>query len=91
MTQLRLDPEIEAQFSHRQRPVRRETFEYLTRKVNGKDQIDMDMVLIKSCPKVTQGFDQNNFKRGRVYRGTNFRGVSLNGRCNWQILTMIDG
>ena len=26
-----------------------------------------------------------------VYRGTNFRGVSKNGRCNWQILTMIDG
>jgi len=25
------------------------------------------------------------------YRGTNFRGVSRNGRCNWQILMMVDG
>lgn len=26
-----------------------------------------------------------------MYRGTNFRGVSRNGKCNWQILSMIDG
>jgi len=25
------------------------------------------------------------------YRGTNLRGVSRNGRCNWQILSMNEG
>jgi hypothetical protein len=25
------------------------------------------------------------------YRGSNIRGVSKNGRCNWQILSMCDG
>ena len=25
------------------------------------------------------------------HRSTNYRGVSKNGRCNWQILTKIDG
>ena len=51
----------------------------------------VDALILKSCPKISQGFNEHFRNQSKYYRGTNFRGVSRNGRCNWQILTMIDG
>lgn len=84
-----LDEELEAEFSDKQRTVRKEMFEYLTKSMSGRKQMDENQIVLKSCPKISQGFQEQ--LQSRVYRGTNFRGVSRNGRCNWQILTMIDG
>ena len=51
-----------------------------------------DEVLLKNCPKIEKSI--NEYYSNQICnnnRGTNFRGVSRNGRSNWQILTMVDG
>jgi len=68
--------------------------EYLLRDdACGESRMPMEKVILRNCPKLSicqqQSFMQ--LQSSNMYRGTNFRGVSKNGRCNWQILTMIDG
>ncbi len=62
-------------------------FEYL------KKLARCDDVILRNSPKIqNSGLDTLlNLEDPKAYRGTNFRGISRNGRCNWQILTMIDG
>ena len=62
----------------------------MNKNTNGKNSIKNDTIVIKCCPKISQGGGESS-ANNELYRGTNFRGVSRNGRCNWQILTMIDG
>ena len=56
-----------------------------------KQQEDGNLIVLKSTPKNSYTPHQSYFEVDtEMYRGTNFRGVSRNGRCNWQILTMIE-
>lgn len=58
----------------------------------GHPKIQMDKIILRNCPKLSICQQQSFMTQpSNLYRGTNFRGVSKNGRCNWQILTMIDG
>lgn len=87
-----LDMNLEIKFTGKQRIVRRELFEFLMGKTSdGKDKIELDQIIIRCCPKISQGLGEYFPQNSELYRGTNFRGVSRNGRCNWQILTMVDG
>ena len=59
---------------------------------NDNYKIDMEKIILRNCPKLSICQQQSFMAQpSNLYRGTNFRGVSKNGRCNWQILTMIDG
>ena len=57
----------------------------------GRLPIEDDKIIVFSSQQSLQDlqFLQENFKAG--YRGTNVRGVSKNGRSNWQILSMNQG
>ena len=56
---------------------------------NGKSGSE---TIVRSSPKIQLPYHGQQLElEGKEYRGTNFRGISKNGRCNWQILTMIDG
>ena len=84
--------DTEMMFSGKQKIVRRELFEFLNDKPHlGRNSIDFDQIIIRCCPKISQSLGEYLPQNSELYRGTNFRGVSRNGRCNWQILTMIDG
>jgi hypothetical protein len=56
-----------------------------------KNKSNPSLIIIKTTPKSISQFKQEFIDDKQKYRGTNFRGVSRNGRCNWQILTMLDG
>ena len=65
--------------------MRQELFEKM------KKYKDMNTIVLKSTPKNSYQANETYFQiNSDMYRGTNFRGVSRNGRCNWQILTMIE-
>jgi hypothetical protein len=51
----------------------------------------METTVIKKSSKILSNFHKSSVDDHTIYRGTNFRGVSRNGRSSWQILTMIDG
>lgn len=53
------------------------------------EQLSDDEIVIKNNPKAVDY--KIDIKDHLSYRGTSFRGVSKNGRCNWQILTMLSG
>ena len=60
------------------------------KKINNQN-VTFDQIMLKNSPKNSYSGASDYFnKSNNLYRGTNFRGVSRNGRCNWQILTMID-
>ena len=85
--------DTEMMFSGKQRIIRRELFEFLIGQPHsGRNTIDFDKIVKQCCAKISQGFGEyfNLPQNSELYRGTNFRGVSRNGRCNWQILTMVD-
>ena len=53
------------------------------KKLNGQN-IDSDDIMIKNSPKNSYSGAGDFFNKSNdLYRGTNFRGVSRNGRCNW--------
>ena len=49
-------------------------------------EIGLNQIVLSGFHKTSPGEKSDN-----MHRGTNFRGITRNGRCNWQILTMIDG
>ena len=67
--------------------------DYLLEKNSFDEEIlTMDRVILRNCPKLSICQSQSFMEQtSNLYRGTRFRGVSKNGRSNWQILTMIDG
>ena len=75
-----LNPDIENEFSFRQRIVRQATFDFITKK---KQNAPYDEVIINGAKKIYHG------KFHIKFRGSLYRGVSRNGR-QWQILVMID-
>ena len=83
-----LDQTVESKFTDSQKILRAELYQFLVGDV--KTDEDLDQIILRSCPKVQNGLDMYP-QNTDLYRGTNFRGVSRNGRCNWQILTMVDG
>ena len=53
---------------------------------------DPNQILLLHANKVHQIKDYANSQVDtNWYRGTNLIGISKNGRCNWQILSMIEG
>lgn len=49
-------------------------------------------IVIKATPKGLQGVHNiRDLIKADMYRGTYYRGVSKNGKLNWQILTMVEG
>ena len=75
-----LNQSIERYFSLKQQRSRLKIFTYLT---DPEKNIGMDELVLMSAPKVNHG------KFSSRYRGSEYRGVSKNGK-SWQILIMID-
>ena len=50
--------------------------------------MNLNQVLIVHSKKVQHMKQFNGEQDTNNYRGTNLRGISKNGRCNWQILSM---
>ena len=61
-------------------------------------QKDLEKIFLEQCYKIkkSSGITEQliklqNTQTSSFYRGTCLRGVSKNGRCNWQILSMNEG
>ena len=87
--------QIEAEFTDTQKEYRQEMYKYLTQKNGqGKEVIFMKDLILRNSPKLSGDGNLSLHRQNvhdKLHRSTNYRGVSKNGRCNWQILTMIDG
>lgn len=57
------------------------------------DKFDQEEIILSQSQKImhVQASFYQSSQSIENYRGTNLRGVSRNGRCNWQILSMSDG
>lgn len=79
---LKMDPEFEKdQFTEQQIGIRNQVFEMIDLNQS------MDQVVIIHCNKVIPSRQSSTTN----YRGSNLRGISRNGRNNWQILFMNEG
>ena len=84
--------DIENQFSESQQRLRKAMSDEL-KLYDTYQSCNQEEVLLSQAQKImhVQTSYYQTFQGIENYRGTNLRGVSRNGRCNWQILSMSDG
>lgn len=73
-----IDADLEANYPEKHQVTRQQMYDQMMTEAYQPNEI-----LLKNCPKISHGFSVYTPQNLDMYRGTNFRGVSRNGKCNW--------